>query len=301
VISSVDLETYVRGVLPAEMPRTWPLEALKAQAVAARTFALFRKQSREKANAPYHLEATVMDQVYLVPVVEEGGDESQARVEQAVRETKDLVLLADGSIGSQGEPQPIPAHFHADCGGRTEDARVVWGYKESMGTTVDGSCPLNPLARWKVGFTGEELARKLRGQGLLARGLAKLEAITPFSFTASGRVSQLRLQWSDGESTFISAHDFRMRVGHDRVKSTNFTVERSGPQGEFQIAGQGFGHGVGLCQWGARQLAQGGKDFREILGHYYPKARVTGWEQARDGVVTGIASSEDEIKRRRRL
>lgn len=260
VVANLDLEEYVRGVLPAEMPKDWPFEALKAQAVASRTYALYRKRAREAAGASYHVESTVMDQVYKSPL----QHAELEHVQKAVRETEGMVLMTLGET-----PVPLAAYFHADCGGHTEDARVVWG-ERGVGTT---SCPYSARPPWRAELSPSDLEPILKT--LLKRSnsstLVHLESV---GRTASGRVEGVRLAWSDGEESIISAHAFRMSVGHDRIRSTNFRFEM-GDRGRVQISGHGAGHGVGLCQWGSRHLAQSGKDFREILKFYYPQSRLS--------------------------
>ena len=265
VIVSLDVEEYVRGVLPAEMPKGWPLEALKAQAVASRTYALHRKIAREQTGASYHVESTVMDQVYLVPVLSSEEDESRAQADRAVRETRGLILTSVDK-GAR-ESRPLAAYFHSDCGGRTEDARAVWG-ETGGGTTA---CPFAAQTKWRAEIPFAEITSLARAW--FKRALpGSLVAIEAKGRNASGRVRELRLAWNDGAEAVIPAHEFRMRLGHDRVRSTNFKVESR--DGTLSLIGQGFGHGVGLCQWGARHLAQNGRDFREILKLYYPQSRL---------------------------
>lgn len=258
VIARLDLESYVRGVLPSEMPASWPLEALKAQAIAARTFALFRKQARAKVNATYDVESDVMDQVYKNPFGDEPLSAKKSEmVERAIRETKGVVLLAGGT-------HPFATFFHADCGGHTEEPGEVWGPSESVGTTPDESCPTNPMASWSLKLTASEIAAKFKSASRLS-GLKVIEK------TPSGRIAKLQLKWLDGSVATVSGHAFRMTMGHDRVRSAKFDVLKDAG-GDFDLVGQGFGHGVGMCQWGARHLAKAGKGYREILAHYFPKA-----------------------------
>jgi stage II sporulation protein D len=261
LIATMDLETYIRGVLPAEMPKSWPLEALKAQAIAARTFALYRKEYRDRIRAPYHVESSVMDQAFLLPIFEEGADENLARVEQAVRETRGMVLR-------DAADRPFATYFHADCGGQTEDARMVWG-ESGLGTAVDGACPFNPKSKWTALITQGEFAKHFRRGQLVA-----VNEIEEVSRTSSGRIDQLKIKWNDGKSTEVTGHEFRMAVGHERVKSANFQIARASKG--FVLSGRGFGHGVGMCQWGAKQLALDGKEYEEILHHYYPRASLSG-------------------------
>ena len=273
VIANIDLEAYVRGVLPAEMPKGWPLEALKAQAIAARTFALYRKATKQDAQAfnrlpAYDLESTVMDQMYMVP--EEAAERQLGleNVERAVRETQGMVLLSMSE-----RPLPLAAYFHADCGGRTEDARRVWG-APGAGTAIDGACPLNPRATWQLSISLKEITQRLRS-AIRKPAPIEIYEIGLLERNSSERVSELKLKWSDGDTSVISSHDFRMAIGHEKIKSTNFEITRVVEKNKSVVfSGKGFGHGVGLCQWGARRLAQGGADYRRILNHYYPQSSI---------------------------
>jgi stage II sporulation protein D len=105
----------------------------------------------------------------------------------------------------------------------------------------------------------------------------ELVGIDAKSYTASGRIARLRLAWNDGSQSFIAAHEFRMAVGHDQIKSTNFKLNQlpgGGADAEIEFVGQGFGHGVGMCQWGAKAMAQAGQSYQTILSHYYPRAHL---------------------------
>lgn len=256
VVATLDLEDYVLGVLPNEMPASWPLETLKAQAVAARTFALFRRAEREGES--YHLESDVMDQVFAHPLENNPYRET---LKKAVEETRGVVLRNENG-------KLIQTFFHADCGGKTEDARMVWG-GSGAGTAIDGACPLSPGAVWSVRLTNADLMQRLKKLAGRAHeaGLHNIESLAK---TASGRIARLKLAWNDGTISEMSGHEFRMAVGHDVVKSAHFKIEKD--QTGFVLKGQGHGHGVGMCQWGAKQLAIEGKNFREILAHYYPRA-----------------------------
>lgn len=259
LIATMDLEEYLRGVIPSEMPSNWPLEALKAQAVAARTYALYRKSLRDQFH--FDVESDVMDQVFTNPLGL-AVDKKISNAERAVRETRGVLLLNRQGL-------PLASFFHADCGGRTEEAREIWGGGEKQGTAVDGFCPLNPAARWKVSLSSSEIAGKLKAFAPPESRLASLDVVDR---TGSGRLAHLKLKWSDGQSSIVSGHEFRMAIGHDRIKSTSFEFVRKGEA--FEFVGQGFGHGVGMCQWGAKSMASSGAFYSEILQHYYPKAMI---------------------------
>lgn len=276
VIARLDLESYVRGVLPSEMPASWPLEALKAQAIAARTFVLFRKRARAKVNALYDVESDVMDQVYKNPLGEEplSSKKSEA-VERAIRETKGVVLLAGGD-------HPFATYFHADCGGHTEEPGHVWGQGENVGTTLDQACPMNPMASWTLNVKPEDVSAKFKPTG-------RLQTMKILERTASGRIAKLELKWADGSVSQISGHEFRMTMGHERVRSAKFDIYKD--ETGFLLTGRGFGHGVGMCQWGARHLAKEGKGHREILAHYFPKATFSDAVVAKNEEPTAMGAS----------
>lgn len=291
LIAQMDIEEYVRGVLPAEMPANWPIEALKAQAVAARTFALYRRSMRERAHAPYHLESTVMDQVFLTPLEDDRTSARRANVERAIRETRGIVMR-------DPMKRPFATYFHADCGGHTEDARKIWGGEESLGTATDDACPMNPLAKWRARLTTREITERLKAAtGVRAANVALVDLET-LERSASGRIDRMVLKWSDGEEKSLSGHQFRMAVGFDKVRSTNFEISKS--DSGFELEGRGYGHGVGMCQWGARHLALNGKTYQEILRHYYPRADLSGLD-TEAGTEAGAEVASREIKKPRRL
>ena len=265
VIASLDLEDYLKGVLPHEMPAEWPREALKAQAVASRTYALTK--IRQRAKRLYHVESTVMDQVYNWLMPTETETAKQAAVRQALEETR-------GEVLSDGQGHMLTAYFHADCGGKTEEAQDVWGpHERKSGIAVDAGCPFSPKAKWNWSVSSSEIYSKIRGSLKLPwTGFIKDLAIQ--GLTASGRVAQIAVVTSEGLSHIISGAEFRSLVGFDRLRSTNFQIVRK-ENGQFEFAGRGHGHGVGLCQWGARKLAATGTNYRDILKHYYPQATLS--------------------------
>lgn len=264
LVASMDIEEYLQGVLPAEMPKSWPLEALKAQAVAARSFALYKMSLRRDAD--YDVESDVMDQVFQNPLHSAGTLQTNAA--EAVRETRGIVLLDRAG-------QYLAAYFHADCGGHTEEAPEVWAGAAKSGTVKDDACPLNPIASWRVELQASEIAEKIRGIAMAPHPDARIAKLEVADRNRSGRVSHLKLSWSDGSSALISAPEFRMAMGHEKIKSTNFEMNLDRKEGNVEsvvFKGRGFGHGVGLCQWGSKHLALQGAFYSEILQHYYPRA-----------------------------
>ncbi len=254
LVNHVMLEDYLRSVVAAEMPKAWPVEALKAQAVAARTYALFRRQ--EMNENYFDLETNVMDQVY-------GGVANEdPRTDEAVSGTAGMILLYKNQIAR--------TFFHANCGDRTEDGVEVF---HKVNTPYLKSVPCeygkkSPYYTWQLSIRMNEIEAALSRAGL-HRG--KIDSLSAQNHTRTGRVKTLGLR-NGRNLTSVNAIDFRLAVGPARLKSTRFTIHKQGTLIMFK--GTGYGHGVGLCQWGAMGMADAGRTFREILGKYYPGATV---------------------------
>lgn len=268
LIATMDLESYLLGVIPAEMPIEWPLEALKAQAIAARTYALFKKN--ENRSASFELESTVLDQVYRPEASNTGSKELRAKLMRVIEETKGMVLVGKNRA-------PIAAYYHADCGGKTEEASQVWGEEgKSVGTAVDQNCPFSPTGKWSFELDKKYLSMVFQ-KIFSHEESAQLSSVRVAARTASGRVRVVTLEWNDGRQDTLSGHQFRRAIGFSKLRSTQFLINE-GRVGKIQFQGRGYGHGVGMCQWGARALAQSGKSYIEILNHYYPNAKVQKFE-----------------------
>jgi stage II sporulation protein D len=249
VINQVDLEEYVKGVVPAEVNSTWPLEMLKAQAVAARTYALY--QQMLSATRDYDVAATVQDQVYR------GKNGIDAAVLRAVEETRGLVLTYQNA--------PIYAAFSSTAAGLTEDAMNVWSKEYPYLKGVE--CPFDlesPYYQWTVSFRLDNLEQNLRQQGF---SVGTIVAITPVAFSRGGRVAKLLVAHSGGE-LILRGEELRKAVGYSIVPSTQFTIDSVGR--DVVLSGYGAGHAVGMCQWGAKELAELGYPFSTILQYYYP-------------------------------
>lgn len=249
VINELPLEDYLVGLINCEISSQWPMEAVKAQAVIARSYALYQKNSRR--GAPYHLESTVLDQVYDGCAIED------SRAVRGVHETEGEILSWNGVV--------IQAFYHSSCGGHTEAAENVWGFPLPYAAGVDCRyCVLTPTVRWEQALSLRKLESALKAAGLPAAGLKGIRAGTR---NPSGRLTEVLLETSRGNQT-VPAVKFRQAVGYGVIRSTNFTVRGDGD--ELTFRGMGFGHGVGLCQWGAKIRAADGFDYREILTYYYP-------------------------------
>jgi len=252
-INIIDLEDYLKGVLFHEVSHRWPMEAIKAQAIASRTFALY--QAQQNNHQYYYLKADVSSQVY-------GGVYAERyRTNKAVSETRGDVLVWKGGL--------LPAFFHATCGGHTEYAGRLWkvNAKPLKGIRCV-YCKNSPHFFWERDVALTTIEKRLNEAGYDISGIIsiKIKGRNP-----SGRATQLVLK-GKGERIRISAKDFRHILGSRITRSTNFTVTIIGKNAHFQ--GKGWGHGVGLCQWGAFSMAKKGMTADEILEYYYPGAKV---------------------------
>ena len=249
VMNRVDLEEYVKGVVPSEVSSSWHPEMLKAQAVAARTYALY--QQMLSATREYDVAATVQDQVYR------GKQGIDVGILRAVEETRGLVVTYLGA--------PIYAAFSSTAAGLTEDAMNVWSKEYPYLKGVE--CPFDlasPYYQWKSSFKIDTLEQNLRQQGFPVGTIA---TITPLAFSRGGRVAKLRVLHSGGELV-LRGEELRKAVGYTIIPSTQFAIESIGQ--DVVLSGFGAGHAVGMCQWGAKELAELGYPFSTILQYYYP-------------------------------
>jgi stage II sporulation protein D len=254
VVNELGLEEYLVGLINCEISSAWPIEAVKAQAVIARSYAMYQKGARK--GAPYQLESSVMDQVY------DGTDGEDSRAARGVQETAGEVLAYDGKV--------IQAFYHSNCAGHTEDAENVWGQSVPYlrGVPCDYCRVANPV-HWDLTLALKKVEAALKAAGYQTAGLRDVKVAER---NASGRVQSLSLLSARGWSS-IPGVAFRKALGYGTVKSTNFEVRVEGD--DCLISGSGSGHGVGLCQWGAKERAAGGFSYREILSYYYPGARLS--------------------------
>ncbi len=251
VVNELPLEDYLIGLINCEISSQWPIEAVKAQAVIARSYALFQKANRR--GQVYHLESTVLDQVY------DGCDLEDSRAARGVHETTGEVLTYADAI--------VQAFYHSSCGGHTETAENVWGLNLPYLKSVTCKyCLTAPSVRWEQVIS----LKKLEGI-FKVNGLTDVRAV---GRSSRGRVHKLELVSSRG-TIKITGAKFRQSVGYGVIRSTNFFVRTIGDAVVF--SGIGSGHGVGLCQWGAKERAGEGFDYREILNYYYPGTRVQKW------------------------
>ena len=265
VVNVVDLEDYVAGVVSSEVNPEWHEELLRTQAVAARTYVLYKKL--ENAGQPFDVYASVQDQVYT------GRKNVNDAVLDAVRLTRGQVLTYEG--------RPIFAVYSSTTAGPTEDAMNVWAKDLPYLKGVD--CPFDqesPWYEWQATIPFDVVESRLKEEGYPVGWLATL---APYRITPAGRVRDVRILHSRGE-LILTGHEFRRLLGYAKVRSTRFAIERIDRHVVF--TGRGAGHGVGLCQWGAKEMAQLGYPYQSILRYYYPGTEIL----PRDRVVMILPS-----------
>ena len=253
VVKTVELEDYVAGVLEGEIPASWSPEALAAQAVASRSYALHERALR--ADAPWHVTATTSHQVYA----DSAGVHEAIR--RAVKQTRGEVLTHGG--------RPILAAFHSASGGRTASADEVWGrsipYLVSRDVVGEED---SPDTYWRAGVSLDTFGRLLDSAGV---GVGVPRSVVIIERTPSGRVARLEVLGSKGRSR-LSGRELRSIIGESTLRSTLFDV-RPG-DGRVVFVGTGRGHGVGMSQWGAQALARAGRRYPEILQAFYPGTQL---------------------------
>ncbi len=279
-INYVGLEYYLAGVLGGEIISSWPLEAIKAQAVASRTYILYKMQ--QKKGKLYDVTDNTSDQMYV------GVKGESWKFNKAVKDTRGEVLIRNGKI--------ICAYYHSNSGGCTSSSWNV--FKQDKGKLIGVKDPFSqnaPNSYWKMVISADKIKRKLTKGGYT---IGKIISISPYMKDKAGRVIYLKITHSKG-ITYVFGTDFRRLIGYRTIKSTNFKVypkryiaykysKGNASRGKiytnvhlvnkipsyFLFKGKGWGHGVGMSQWGAKNMAQMGYNYRQILKYYYPGTKI---------------------------
>ncbi len=253
IVNEVPLEDYVKGVVAAEVGSKWDAEALKAQAVASRTYAIYQKLNNSANKISYNLTSSVLHQVYK-------GSDIPESIAKAVDDTKGEILTYEGS--------PIAAFYHSTSGGITEDPVEVFGKSYPYLKSVETNCEISPYYMWEKRIPVSELEKALSTSGL--------KDIFIDSYTDSNRVKNFKIITETDEFT-IPGNDLRKNLGWERLPSILITsLTRSGNIYIFE--GKGYGHGVGMCQWSALEMAKEGKNYKEILSKFYPGTTLEHYE-----------------------
>lgn len=256
IVNRVPLEQYLYGVIPAEMNPSWPLESLKAQAVAARTYALAKLG--QFASKGYDLRPTTENQVYR------GANAETILSNMAVDQTIGQVLTHDGRI--------IPAYFHSCSGGYTETSAAVWGEPHPYLQAVPDFDQASPRYLWQKNVPADSLRAGLSRVGV---NLGEILELQVQERSYSGRVQRIRVIGTAGQQD-LSGDKVRQAAG---LYSTLYNVVSYGGTtsrpATYAFAGRGHGHGLGLSQWGAKSLGERGYGYAQILSYYYPTTQLS--------------------------
>ncbi len=283
VIAYVPLEDYLLSVVKSEIGENAPLEAKKAQAVAARTNAI-RKLINGSGFSDYDITSDVYSQVY------QGGVTFPPSIKSAVYQTRGEILVYNG--------KPIEALFHAMCGGHTENSENVWssylpylrgvfdrgkGHKrfslQSDGAVkrwINGNPDINcrkygkKYWRWSFSYTPYELGKIVKSK--TGRDLGRVLYVKVLQRGVSGRARKIKIIGQRGSIVIKKDLNIRRALSYSSLPSSLFYIEKRG--GKFIIKGRGFGHGVGMCQVGAMGMADMGYNYKEILKHYYSHVKL---------------------------
>lgn len=245
-INHVDLEQYLYSVVGAEAVSSWPIEALKAQAVAARSYALYKRNT--EASNIYDLDTTIGTQVY------KGLDSEYTTTHEAVNGTLGQIMTYNNEV--------ILAAFHSSSGGHTENVEDVWTSPLPYLRAVVDYDHEAPVFEWQQVFPVSRIKN-------LVPGIGKIKGLQPAQMTPRGRIVTMKVTGDLGTKN-ISGKELRKVLD---LRSTLFRVATDG--NNLRVRGRGFGHGLGLSQWGAYYLAKQGVNYHQILVHYYQNANLT--------------------------
>ena len=249
VLEEIGIEEYLPGVIEGEMPTLWQNDAIQAQVIAARTYAIYQKKI--KNNALYHINK--LDLAY------NGSYNYQPKTKELVDKSRGTVMLYNWEL--------FPGYFHSTCGGHTEDVNTVFNLRSipPLSGVNCGYCNKSKYYNWRVNLKRNEIERKLVNAKF---NVSKITKIVTEKIGPGGRPSIIKIEHSGGTKR-VNANEFRLIVGPNNLRSTAFNVKNNGSSLIFE--GSGWGHGVGLCQYGTQGMANSGIKWYDILKHYYPE------------------------------
>ena len=253
LVNTLPLDEYIMGVVPKETFPAWPQAALRAQAVAARTFAVAHIQNG--VGKDYDI-VSPAHQLY-------GGASAETpATTKAVLDTQGEILTYNGKI--------LETFFYTCCGGRTEEARNVFPtIKEYPRAVVSPYCKGTKHYSWRYSVALRNASQKFSKAGKSLNGdIVYVKVLERFK---SGRVAKIKFS-SRKKSVVLTGEELRKILGYNNIMSTLFKVRIR--NGRLQFVGKGWGHGVGLCQWCSKVMADKGFDYEEILMHFYPGAKI---------------------------
>ena len=250
------LEEYVMGVVAGEMKKDWPENAYGAQAIKARTFVLRRiEDTADNTISAEHEEAQAYKPANITDAIK-----------SAVEKTRGRVVTYNGEY--------IKAWFHSSAGGETTTAKVALNYKKAEPDYIepvespDDEAPAD-IKSWQIALSAAEIKKALQEKGVNAQ---EIKGVKITEDDETGRIVKLAIEHEEG-STEMHGADFRTIIGPDKLKSTK-VEEIKKEEDKFIFRGSGYGHGVGMSQWGAYKLAQEGKSPSEIINHYFKDVKI---------------------------
>lgn len=282
IVERVPMEVYIAGVIAKELYPNWSPAAFEAQAIAARSYAMHERQRQIIAKREWDIESTEADQVYA-------GAAINPTALRAANNTAGKVLHFNGRL--------LRAYYSSTCGGRPASARDIWptgpGFEFNLVAPIQATeracaCEASPLHRWTVKRPRGEAATRIAAygaaQGMAIRSITTVKSITPERTGANGRPSRYRVTDDQGKWWSLTAEDMRRALNTPapglpaitrdvRIHSADFEAKATGDTIEF--SGRGFGHGVGMCQFGAQGFALRGESAEQIVRRFYPGAVVT--------------------------
>ena len=257
IINELKIEDYLKGILPKEANSSWNLETLKAQAVISRTYAL--KNLGRHSKEGYDICSKVHCQVY-------GGASCETKnCNKAVHDTEKEVVLYNNDLAQ--------TFFHASCGGHTEDPKYVWQWKQDTPSYLKGIkdtyCKDNPHKTWTTTFTEKDIREKLIKSGYK---VGKIKKISTSGTTTGKAAKEIIIKHAKG-TLKLNSYTFRCAISPDKIKSTLITSIKFKNK-KFTFEGKGWGHKVGLCQWGAKTMGDKNYTYKQILKFYYPGTTI---------------------------
>lgn len=261
LILSLPMEKYLGGVLEGEISHSWPLESMKVQAIAARTYAYWI--IKNNSNKRYHVKSDTSHQVF------KGSEGVNSNFKKALNATQGIILTYKKN--SRSIRSPIQTFFTAACGGETEKPYYVWNSLEknpSFQSIRCNYCITHPKYNWTLKASTKKMSQKLRSR---LANMGTIKSIRVVKRSPSRRV--LTIEISDGRKKYqLPGNIFRLALGGTHVLSLRFKIKKRGKS--YLFTGTGYGHGVGLCQWGAKTMAEKGYSHHRILKYYYKQAKL---------------------------
>ncbi len=262
-VNWVDIEQYLYSVLGGEMNGSWHQEALKSQAVAARTYALYKQEGSR--NELYDVVDNTYSQVYR------GIQDESTGTQMAVNSTQSQVLTHNGKL--------ILAAFHSSAGGKTDNVEEVWVQPLAYLRSVADFDQDAPVYRWTKTYSQSDLS------SLFGCGGGTVQSFTPIAKTTGERIKTMKVTTTNGRTCNFDGESMQGKLG---LKSNKFAIvpvykpvaskdPKATPKviDRFDVVGSGFGHGLGLSQYGALGMAKKGYNYQQIVGHYYQKTQLS--------------------------